>query len=131
METITKTKIRNFTDLDAWQKGHMLVIAIYKATSSFPRSEEFGLASQMRRAAVSITSNLAEAFSRNSRNEKVQFYSIAGGSLTELQNQLLVARDVGFLSPSKCTELLSQTVAVHKLTNGLVKSAKSRQENSL
>ena len=91
-------KIRSFTDLDAWREGHRLVIDIYKITREFPKEELFGLTNQLRRAAVSFTSNIAEGFSRNSYKEKLQFYSIALGSLTEVQNQLLVARDVEYIT---------------------------------
>src|SRR6266849_5243940 len=91
-------KITRFTQLDAWREGHKLVILIYTITKSFPKEEFFGLVNQMRRCVVSITSNIAEGFSRQSYKEKVQFYSIALGSVTELQNQLLIARDVGFIS---------------------------------
>jgi four helix bundle protein len=81
-------KIRSFTDLDAWKKGHELVLMVYKITKSFPNEEVFGLTIQMRRSAVSSTSNIAEGFSRHTHKEKIQFYSIALGSVTELQNQL-------------------------------------------
>ena len=67
-------KIQSFTDLDAWREGHALVLAIYRITRDFPREEQFGLVSQLRRAAVSITSNIAEGFSRLSYKEKRQFY---------------------------------------------------------
>ena len=100
-----ENKIRSFTDLDAWKEGHRLVLMIYQITESFPKEEMFGLVSQMRRCAVSVTSNIAEGFSRQSYREKIQFYSTAQGSLTELQNQLLVSRDVGFLKRKKFQEL--------------------------
>lgn len=116
-----RTKIKSFTDLFAWREGHKLVLMIYKLTGKFPSKKMFGLISQMCRAAVSITSNIAEGFSRKSKKEKHQFYSIAGGSLTEIQNQLLVARDVGYLSPEEFKQVAKQTVTVHKLINGLKK----------
>lgn len=90
-------KIYAFTDLIVWQESHRLVLMIYIATKKFPREEIFGITSQMRRAAVSITSNIAEGFARRSNKEKLQFYAIARGSLVELESQLLVARDVSFL----------------------------------
>ncbi len=85
-------KIRSFTDLNAWKEGHKLVLEIYKFTQKFPKEEQFGLTNQLRRAVVSFTSNIAEGFSRNSYKEKLQFYSMALGSLTEVQNQLLVGK---------------------------------------
>jgi len=87
-------KIKSFMDLDAWKEGHRLVLEIYQITKKFPREELFGLTNQLRRAAVSFTSNIAEGFSRNSYKEKLQFYSMALGSLTEIQNQLLISRDI-------------------------------------
>lgn len=91
-------KIQSFTDLYAWQAGHKLVLSIYEVTQKFPKEELFGLTNQLRRAAVSITSNIAEGFSRSSYKEKSQFYSMALGSLTEIQNQLLIAKDIKYLS---------------------------------
>ena len=120
-----KTKIKSFTDLNAWKEGHQLALMIYEMTKFFPREEIFGLVSQMRRCAVSITSNIAEGFSRQSYKEKVQFYSMSQGSVTELQNQLLIARDVHLTSREKFRIAALQSVKVHKITNGLIKSSRS------
>lgn len=120
-----KNKIRTFTDLDAWREGHKLVLIIYEITKSFPKEEMFGLVSQMRRCAVSITSNIAEGFSRQSYKEKVQFYSIAQGSVTELQNQLLVVKDVGFIEKEKFKEIALQSIKAHKIISGLIKSSRN------
>lgn len=117
-------KIERFTDITAWQKGHQLVLTIYKITKTFPQEEIYALVNQMRRCAISVTSNIAEGFSRKSYKEKIQFYAIALGSLTELQNQLLVARDVEYISKDNFSVLGGQTVEVHKLLNGLIKGAK-------
>ncbi len=117
-------KIRSFTDLDAWKEGHKMVLLVYSFTKSFPKEEIFGLTSQMRRCVVSITSNIAEGFSRQSFKEKVQFYYIAQGSVTELQNQLLIVRDIGLLSNENFQNVANQSVKVHKIINGLIKSSK-------
>jgi four helix bundle protein len=119
-------KIRSFTDLIVWKKGHELVLMTYKITDNFPTKEQFSLTNQMRRAAISITSNIAEGFSRQSQKEKAQFYSTARGSLTELQNQLLIARDIGYAKENDFAQLANQTVEVSKLLNGLIKIIKSR-----
>ena len=119
-------KIKSFTDLDAWKEAHKLIIMIYAITKTFPKEELYSLVDQMKRCSVSITSNIAEGFSRQSKKEKVQFYHIAKGSLTELQNQLLVSKDVGYLIKKPFLEIADQTVIVHKLVNGLIKSASSR-----
>jgi len=120
------TKIINFTDLDAWKEGHKLVINIYKTTKDFPKAEMFGLTDQMRRCVVSITSNVAEGFSRYSYKEKLQFFRISAGSTTELQNQLIIARDVGFLEESLFNSLYQQSIKVLKIINGLIRSSKTK-----
>ena len=127
LSIMDSTKIKSFTDLEAWKEAHKLVIRIYEATKSFPDDERFGLTNQIRRAVVSITSNVAEGFSRNGNKEKTQFYYMALGSLTEAQNQLLVARDLTYVSEKEFTEIANQTVVVSKLLNGLIKSAKNMQ----
>jgi len=121
----SERKIKSFTDLEAWKEGHKLVLLIYKITVNFPKDEMYGLISQMRRSAISITSNIAEGFSRHSFKEKVQFYSIAQGSLSELQNQLLIAKDVGFLDKNTFSTIAEQSIKVSKITNGLVKKSRS------
>lgn len=118
------SKIASFTNLIAWQRGHNLVLEIYKITKAFPKEETYSLVDQMRRCVISITSNVAEGFSRKSYKEKIQFYSISLGSTTELQNQLLVARDVGYITKEQFFKIAGQTVEVHKLINGLIKGAR-------
>jgi four helix bundle protein len=125
MEGEQKKKISSFTDLVVWQEGHSLVLGIYKCSESFPQKEVFGLTNQMRRAVVSITSNIAEGFSRQSVKEKVQFYSIAKGSLTELQNQLLIAKDVGFLEERNYKVLSDRIDTVGRLLTGFIRKTKS------
>jgi len=115
------TKIKSFTDLYAWQEGHRLVLMLYEVTKEFPKEEMFGLVSQMRRSAVSITSNIAEGFSRNTAKDKYQFYVMAHGSLTELQSQLLIARDVGYMKKEYFAKISNQTIRVSKLIAGLKK----------
>ncbi len=117
-----KPKIRQFTDLIAWCEGHKLVLSIYKITQSFPAVEQYGLTNQIRRAAVSVTSNIAEGFSRNTYKDKKQFYAIALGSLTEIQNQLHIASDIKYIQKLDYDLLADQSIVVHKLINGLIKS---------
>lgn len=117
-------KIQSFTDLVAWKEGHKLVLSIYQCTSTFPKSESYALVDQMRRCVVSITSNIAEGFSRKTNKEKAQFYYMALGSTTELQNQLLIARDLKYLSNEEFKRLANQTIFIHKLITGLIKSSK-------
>ena len=117
-------KIHSFTDLETWKQAHKLVLNVYQTTKSFPKEERFGLTDQMRRAAVSITSNIAEGFSRQGKKEKLQFYFISRGSLTELQNQLLIAKDIKYLQNKSFRKIAEQTIKVHKLINGLIRSIK-------
>lgn len=123
-------KMKSFTDLNAWKEGHKLVLSVYSLTKKFPKEEIFALSNQMRRCVVSITSNIAEGFSRQTAKEKIQFYSIAQGSVTELQNQLLISRDVGFISQEEFSSSATLSVSVHKLLSGLMKSAQSRMRNT-
>lgn len=118
-------KIQSFTDLNAWKEGHKLVLNIYQISKHFPREEIFGLTSQIRRASVSITSNIAEGFCRQSYKEKIQFYSIAHGSLTETQNQLLIAKDIGYINLDEFNKNIELAVTVSKLINGLIKYSKT------
>lgn len=115
-------KIESFTDLNAWKEAHKLAVAIYKTTEQFPASEQFGLSNQLRRAAVSVSSNIAEGFSRSTKPDKIHFNIIAKGSLTEVQSQLLIARDVGYLEDSSFKMLADQSVVEHKLLTGLSKA---------
>ncbi len=112
-------KIKNFTDLNAYKEAHKLVLIIYKVTNKFPKEERYGLINQMRRATVSITSNIAEGFSRNTIKDKCQFYTLAQGSLTELQSQLLISRDLSYITKEDFNQIANQTVIVNKLINGL------------
>lgn len=118
--------IQNFTDLKTWRESHKLNIEVYKNTDDFPKSEVFGLTCQIRKSVVSVSSNIAEGFSRQTYKDKLNFYHIALGSLTELQNQLLVARDVKFLSIPRFNSLARQTILTKKLIWGLIKSTKTR-----
>lgn len=117
-------KIKSFTDLDAWKEGHKLVLQIYIVTKDFPKDEIYGLINQLRRCAVSITSNIAEGFSRQTYKDKAQFYSISLGSVTELQNQIVIAKDVGYLNKEKFMKIAEQSVKVNKIINGLIKSTR-------
>jgi len=117
-------KIKSFTDLNVWKEGHELVLMVYETTKDFPAEERFGLRDQIRRAVTSITNNIAEGFSRVSSKEKAKFYFTALGSLTEVQNQLLIARDLKYISQKTFAEIAQQTLVVKKLLRGLIKSAK-------
>lgn len=113
-------KIRHFTDLEAWKESHQLALDVYQETKLFPKDEMFGLTNQMRRAAVSVGSNIAEGFSRNTAKDKSRFYSVARGSATELESQLLLARDIGYLNVDAFNMLQERLNKVGRLTTGLI-----------
>jgi four helix bundle protein len=117
--------IKSFTDLKVWQEGHKLVILVYKITDKFPPKETYSLTDQMRRAASSVTSNVAEGFGRQTYKEKVQFYYLTQGSLIELKNQLLIAKDVGYLIKPDFDIVAQQANITHRLLQGLIKKSKS------
>jgi len=119
------TKIRSFTDLKVWQEGHKLVVMIYKMTAGFPAKETYSLIDQMRRAAASITANIAEGFGRQGYKEKLQFYFLSQGSLLELKNFILIVRDVGYLSPEDFDILVKQANLTHQLLQGFIQKTKS------
>ena len=111
-----------YEDLEAWQMAMDLVFGVYEATQMFPRHEVYGLTSQIRRAAVSVPSNIAEGKGRNSDKELVQFLNRARGSLYELQTQLKIAQHLGYVDPYRAQRLRSQADRTGQLLNGLIRS---------
>ena len=112
--------MKTYRDLDAWKLGMDLAKKIYEVTEEFPDSERYGLSSQMRRAAVSIPSNIAEGSGRNHKKEFVQFLYHARGSLLELETQFELSKMMGFIQENSnvnITELLNRT---HRVINGLI-----------
>ncbi len=126
-----RNKIQSFTQLRVWKTAHNLVIDIYRTTKGFPLEERYGLVNQMRRAAVSITSNIAEGFSRQGKKEKIQFYYIAQGSNIEIQNQLLIVRDIGYIKKDKFGQLADRSISVAKQLNALISSVKKNSKDNL
>lgn len=105
--------IQNFKDIIAWQKAHELTLKVYDLTAKFPKHELFGLVSQMRKCAVSVPSNIAEGHKRETKNDTAYFYVIAQSSLEELRYQLILSRDLKYISEKEYfdTEKLAETVA--------------------
>jgi four helix bundle protein len=122
------SRLERFEELIAWQKARSLTSAIYEVTRKGDFAHDFGLAGQIQRAAVSIISNIAEGFERNSPAEFHQFFSTAKASCAELRSQLYVAVDAGYLSQDKLTQLLQQAEEVGKIIGGL-RAAVERQRN--
>lgn len=117
--------IQNFTELTAWQEAHKLALLIYESTSTFPSIEQYGLSSQMRRAAVSVTSNIAEGFGRSSAKDRQHFWVIADGSLYEVKSQLILARDLQYIDETRYENVVKQSDIAHKLLHGLLRKHNS------
>jgi four helix bundle protein len=117
-------KLRNHKDLDAWKESLGLVDSVYRATKGFPPGEIYGLVSQMRRAAVSVPSNIAEGAARASRKEFSQFLYMALGSLSELETQIIIARRLGYTDQEH--GMLNQVDTVRRLLSGLIRHLRER-----
>ena len=109
-------------NLEVWKRSLDFVTKIYKVTTKFPNEEKFGLVSQMRRAAVSIPSNIAEGAARNSKKEFINFLHIAQGSAAELETQILISRNLNFVSQHQTDPLLTELEEISKMIIGLQKS---------
>lgn len=114
--------VRGFRQLGVWQKAYELTLEIYRLTKSFPRSEIYGLTSQVQRAAVSIPANIAEGYDRNHRKEYVQFLSIARGSLGELETLLMLAKDLGYVTAADHRSVDGIRSETARMLQGLIKS---------
>lgn len=110
---------KNYKDLVAWRKAMLLATDVYRTTSGFPREERFALTDQVRRAAVSVASNIAEGAGRSSRREFRHFLSIARGSLLEIETQLLIARELKYVAGSDIEHLLNNVTEVLRIVSGL------------
>ncbi|MEI6106498.1 MAG: four helix bundle protein [Opitutae bacterium] len=109
----------NFEKLDAWNKAIVLANTVYEATKSFPADERFGLTNQLRRAAVSISSNLAEGCSRSSQSDFARFVEIATGSAFEVASQVVIARDQGYLSTAQFQSIQAGALEITRMLSGL------------
>ncbi|HBY56897.1 MAG TPA: four helix bundle protein [Candidatus Atribacteria bacterium] len=116
-----ETKIQNFQDLRIWQEGIKVVKKIYRLTPSFPKEEMYGLASQMRRCAVSIPSNIAEGFKRFHNNEFRQFLYITLGSCAELETQLLIADELDYIDTKSKENIIEDLNHISRMIYNLIK----------
>jgi four helix bundle protein len=119
-------EIKNFDDLEAWKKGHELVLDIYNITKNFPKDELYGMVSQLRRAASSKTANIAEGFARYHFKDKARFYYQSRGSVAEVQNFLLLAKDLNFIDLETCKNLGRNANEVGRIINSLIKSIEAQ-----
>lgn len=118
----------SYKDLIAWQKGMELVVTIYDATEGFPSHELYGLVSQLRRAAVSVPSNIAEGKAHYSNRDFVRFLRHSRGSLAEIETQVLIAQQRQYLSAATITKLIQQLDELGRILSGLINSLKEREE---
>lgn len=113
--------MKDFRNLDVWEKSHALTLNIYKSTQTFPKEEIFGLTNQMRRASVSIPSNIAEGCGRGSDAELSRFSQIAMGSASELEYQILLSKDLEYIKEDVYKELSDKIVEVKKMLTSFIK----------
>lgn len=121
--------LKNFKELKVWQKSYQLCLEIYKVTKAFPKNEEFGLTSQMRRAAVSIPSNIAEGYGRKTTPEYIRFLYIAYGSICELETQVLMSGDLGYLIQHSLPKFTDNINEVERMLKALIKSLENKHSN--
>ena len=113
--------MKNYRDLIVWQKAMELVTEIYQHTKSFPEEERYGLTSQLRRSSVSLPSNMAEGYGRNSTQDYIRFLRIANGSLFELQTQLEIALNLGILAEDSFSLLFESSREIERMLSSLIK----------
>jgi four helix bundle protein len=114
--------LRNYRDLQVWQKAYQLCLEVYKATGEFPKHELYGITAQIRRAAVSIPSNISEGYGRKTTKEYIQFLYVAYGSICELETQILLAGDLGYLSRAESRKLQDMIAEVERMLKALINS---------
>lgn len=121
-------QIRTHRDLLVWQKSMLLVTEIYRKSQRFPTQEQYGLTSQIRRAAVSIPSNIAEGFGRQSTGDYIRFLNIAVGSLFEVQTQIEIALNLSFIEESEFTLIFESTREIDRMMSSLIQKLKIKKE---
>lgn len=110
-------RVSTFQSLIVWQKGHQLILDIYRKTKSFPEDERFGLVSQMRRAAISITANIAEGYRKMGKKDKLRFFNTSQGSLSETYNYLILSRDLEYITNEEYNSFETQIEEVDRILN--------------
>jgi four helix bundle protein len=117
--------MKDFKQLEVWKKSHDLTVAIYKATAVFPKSELYGLTSQIRRASSSIPANIAEGCGRSGDPELARFLQIAMGSASELEYHILLARELGFMDESSFEKLDKETTSIKKMLTSFIQKLRA------
>jgi four helix bundle protein len=118
--------LRSYRDLLVWQKAIELAVLIYRLSEGFPRAEVYGLTSQIRRASVSVPSNIAEGYGRGSRKEYLQFLFVAQGSLKELETQMILSQRLNYATAAQADRILSESEVVGKMLGSLIRSLKPK-----
>ena len=121
--------LKNYKELKVWQKAYQLCIMIYKITKHFPREEKYGLTSQIRRSAVSVPSNIAEGYGRKTTQEYIQSLYIANGSHCELETQIMLSKDLGYIKPEEVETLQRDIEEVERMLKALIKSLQNKHSN--
>ncbi len=121
--------MRNFEDLEVWQMAHALTVELYRLTEKFPRSEIFGLTSQIRRASGSIGANLAEGCGRWGEVELARYVQIAMGSASELHNHLRLAKDLGFVTAATYEAVVGELISIRKMLTALLQTLRRSQQH--
>lgn len=119
-------KVQDFKQLMVWRKGKALAVLVYKMTKAFPKDEMYGITSQMRRACVSIPSNISEGSCRQHTGEYIQFIYTAMGSAAELETQLLISEELGYLGAGEKDAAIDLIQEIQRMLNGLVKALRGR-----
>ena len=119
-------QLESYQDLEVWKQSKDLVAAIYQVTKAFPRSEQFGLVNQLRRACISIPSNLAEGCGRNYFKDSIQFFFVSRGSLYEIETQIIISFELGYINKDEQTAILEKIKACKRLLNGFINYYRNR-----
>ena len=117
--------MRNFRDIQAWEKAHQFALGVYKLTSNFPKHEEYGLSRQIRRSASSIPTNIAEGCGRNGKADLAHFLDIALGSAKEADYQLLLSKELGYLKEEAYGSLFKDITEIQKMLSSLIAKVRS------
>ena len=121
--------LKNFKELNVWQKSYDLCLVIYKVTKKYPKEEIYGLVSQLRRVAVSIPSNIAEGYGRKTTSDYLRFLYIAYGSVSELETQIMISGDLDYIKEGVLTEIRDNITEVERMLKGLINSLEKKHSN--
>ena len=122
--------LRTFKDLKVWQKSYALCMRVYTLTKQFPAEEKFGMVSQLRRASVSIPSNISEGYNKDTTKDYLRFLSIALGSLAEMETQMMLCKDLRICQATECEDVLEAIAEVDRMLRALIRSLKQKSNLS-